>query len=126
MVNDTERIGGQGKYRNEYGIHGQGEEPDEQRQRKGLTRRLEALDNGQLGTQASSIPLLLEHDPRVRTLCETFFVHVHPLRCLSFIHKPSFMQSLDMGRVLVDFGEAVVLIVCAFGERLVCSELLGR
>lgn len=59
---------------------------------------------------------------RVRELCEIYFTQVHPLRCLSFIHKPSFMQALDAGRIMEDFGEALVYIICAFGERYVSSR----
>ncbi|CAI7609652.1 unnamed protein product [Penicillium manginii] len=36
------------------------------------------------------------------------------------------MQSLDLGRVLVDFGEALVFIVCAFGERATTSAFYSR
>ncbi|KAJ5116700.1 hypothetical protein N7456_001048 [Penicillium angulare] len=55
----------------------------------------------------------------MRRLVDAYFVHIHPLRCLSFVHKPSFMQSLDQGRMKEDFGEALVHIICAFGSRFI-------
>lgn len=53
----------------------------------------------------------------MRQYVEAYFVHIHPLRCLSFVHKPSFMQRLDRGECIEVFGEALLYIICAFGFR---------
>lgn len=50
-------------------------------------------------------------------LVESFFDRSHPLRCLGFIHKPSFMQSLDRDSVLQDYGQPVLYAMCALGAR---------
>jgi hypothetical protein len=52
-----------------------------------------------------------------RRLINAYFDRVHPLRCLSFIHKPSFLQSLDNGSVTQDYSEPLLLIMCALGAR---------
>ncbi|KAJ5119475.1 hypothetical protein N7448_010144 [Penicillium atrosanguineum] len=54
---------------------------------------------------------------KIRQLVEAYFMHIHPLRCLSFIHKPSFMHAIDNGEATEEFGEALLYIMCAFGSR---------
>ncbi|KAH8888975.1 hypothetical protein GQ53DRAFT_653374, partial [Thozetella sp. PMI_491] len=67
----------------------------------------------------------LPEDPSMtRKLIEAYFTHIHPLRCLGFIHKPAFMQSLDRGNVVKEYGEALVYIMCAFGARYVTDGQL--
>lgn len=53
----------------------------------------------------------------LRVLFDLYFSRVHPRRCLGFIYRPAWMQSLDQGTLFGDFGEALVLIVCALGAR---------
>ena len=53
----------------------------------------------------------------LRRLVEAYFTNIHPLRCLSFVHKPSFMRAVDRGEVREEFGDALVHIMCAFGSR---------
>lgn len=52
---------------------------------------------------------------RRRMLFDIYFDRVHPLRCLGFIHKPSFMLAFDKGLVIEEFGAPLVHIVCALG-----------
>lgn len=53
----------------------------------------------------------------LKTLTESYFDHVHPLRNLGFIHKPSFMKAIDQDTTVVEYGEAVLYLVCALGAR---------
>ena len=50
-----------------------------------------------------------------RLLVGIYFDRVHPLRCLGFVHKPSFMLALDRGLVIEEFGGPLVHIMCALG-----------
>ncbi|RTE84055.1 hypothetical protein BHE90_001437 [Fusarium euwallaceae] len=54
---------------------------------------------------------------RLKTIAESFFNHVHPLRNLGFIHKPSFIKAIDQNTTVAEYGEAVVYLVCALGAR---------
>jgi hypothetical protein len=51
-------------------------------------------------------------------LLEIYFERVHTLRCLGFIHKPTFKQSLDQGLLFDTYGEPLIYIMCALGSRL--------
>ncbi|OAA72310.1 Fungal transcriptional regulatory protein [Cordyceps fumosorosea ARSEF 2679] len=50
-------------------------------------------------------------------LIKTYFNRSAPLRNLSFIHKPSFMKSLDQDSVVQDYGEPLLYVMCALGAR---------
>ena len=52
---------------------------------------------------------------RRRMLVDIYFDRVHPLRCLGFIHKPSFMLAFDRGVAMEEFGRPLVHIICALG-----------
>ncbi|KAM0248846.1 hypothetical protein ACHAQJ_009278 [Trichoderma viride] len=54
----------------------------------------------------------------LESLADMFFERISTLRCLGFIHKPTFFQALDRGTLNEDFGEAVIYIVAALGARL--------
>ncbi|KAL6886829.1 hypothetical protein GGI43DRAFT_388582 [Trichoderma evansii] len=54
----------------------------------------------------------------LQSLAEMFFDRISTLRCLGFIHKPTFFQALDRGTLSEDFGEAVIYIVAALGARM--------
>ncbi|KAI1372100.1 hypothetical protein F4677DRAFT_274543 [Hypoxylon crocopeplum] len=56
---------------------------------------------------------------RIRQLVDAYFVNVHPLRCLGFIHIPSFKQRLDLiDSSLNDLDRnALLYAVCAHGAR---------
>lgn len=53
----------------------------------------------------------------LKILVESFFDHVHPLRCLGFLHKPSFLHALDQGIVSEQHSEALLYTICALGAR---------
>lgn len=53
----------------------------------------------------------------IRELADVYFSRVHPLRCLGFIHKPTFMRCLDQDCLTTEYSEALILIICAFGMR---------
>lgn len=55
--------------------------------------------------------------PLRRRLAECYFAHHHPLRCFSFIHKPSFMQRIDEGKLSSKGEHALLHIVCAIGAK---------
>jgi hypothetical protein len=51
-------------------------------------------------------------------LAEEYFLNMHGLRCLGFIHKPSFMEQLKsrMRRSLAD--DVLLHAICALGAKL--------
>ncbi|KAF5566557.1 regulator of drug sensitivity 1 [Fusarium napiforme] len=59
----------------------------------------------------------------LRTLTSVYFNRVATLRCLDFLHKPSFNHSLDKGSIVEDYGEAILYVMCAHGLRI--KELEG-
>ncbi|KAL7275633.1 hypothetical protein RUND412_001419 [Rhizina undulata] len=68
-------------------------------------------------------PSLTEDTKLLRQLVDTYFSHIHPLRCLSFIHKPSFMRALEEKTIEKVYGEHVLLIMCALAARVIaCDE----
>ncbi|EHK41509.1 uncharacterized protein TrAtP1_005005 [Trichoderma atroviride] len=50
-------------------------------------------------------------------LVNAYFERNHYLRCLSFIHRPSFMQSLESASIAQDYGEPLLYTICALGAR---------
>lgn len=61
---------------------------------------------------------VLPDDPTLRLrLVEAFFDRSHPLRCLGFIHRPTFMQSLERDSVVQDYGQPLLYAICALGAR---------
>jgi hypothetical protein len=59
---------------------------------------------------------LQDPSPQLRFL-NAYFERIHPLKCLAFVHKPSFMYSLDRGTLLEDYAAPLVDIMCALGAR---------
>ncbi|KAI8627871.1 fungal-specific transcription factor domain-containing protein [Xylariaceae sp. FL1651] len=62
---------------------------------------------------------VLPDQARIRQLIDAYFVNVHPLRCLGFIHIPSFKQRLDLmdpNSSNLDHN-ALLYVVCALGAR---------
>lgn len=57
-----------------------------------------------------------DHGLRLR-LINAYFERNHYLRCLSFIHRPSFMQSLESASIAQDYGEPLLYTICALGAR---------
>ncbi|PTB75659.1 hypothetical protein M440DRAFT_1439356 [Trichoderma longibrachiatum ATCC 18648] len=57
-----------------------------------------------------------DHGLRLR-LVNAFFDRSHHLRCVSFVHPPSFMQSLESATVAEDYGEPLLYAMCALGAR---------
>ncbi len=56
-------------------------------------------------------------------LINGYFDRVYPLRCLGLVHRPSFIHALDQGRLVEEFGEPLVQIVCAFGAYVHALDL---
>ena len=54
---------------------------------------------------------------KLRHLAEQYFQHIHPLRCLAFIHPPTFLQALDQRKCNEIYGAATAYIVFALGAR---------
>ena len=65
---------------------------------------------------ATMDPRLDDEALRLRLL-SAFFDRVHPLRCLSFVHKPSFMYALDHGILEQEYEAPLVDAMCALGAR---------
>ncbi|KAK4067302.1 transcriptional regulator family: Fungal Specific TF [Trichoderma aggressivum f. europaeum] len=59
----------------------------------------------------------------LQSLADKFFDRISTLRCLGFIHKPTFYQALDRGTLSEDFGEAVIYIVAALGARMYLLDI---
>lgn len=60
----------------------------------------------------------LPEDKALRThLITAYFERIHPLRCLSFIHKPSFMHALDRASLTQDYIEPLIYTMCALGAK---------
>ncbi|EHK15321.1 uncharacterized protein TRIVIDRAFT_123716, partial [Trichoderma virens Gv29-8] len=80
----------------------------------GLTSTVSAqpLEAGHLCTDT----LPKDHGLRLR-LVDAFFSRSHHLRCLTFVHQPSFMQSLESASVAQDYGEPLLYAMCALGAR---------
>ncbi|KAH7144225.1 fungal-specific transcription factor domain-containing protein [Dactylonectria estremocensis] len=58
----------------------------------------------------------------IRTLVDSYFQNIHPLRCFSFIHKPSFLQKLadEIGSDLR--SDALLHIMCTLGAQFFALE----
>ncbi|KAI1023852.1 hypothetical protein LB504_005036 [Fusarium proliferatum] len=66
------------------------------------------------GVQNRSLPWDTQ---MLKTLTSVYFSKVATLRCLDFLHKPSFNHSLDKGSLVEDYGEAILYAICAHGAR---------
>lgn len=76
-----------------------------------LTAQLANLLNS---LYSSTVP----EDPALRLrLINAYFERIHPLRCLAFIHKPSFMHAFHRASVDQEYGEPLLHIMCALGAR---------
>lgn len=51
----------------------------------------------------------------MRLLVDAFFEFVHPERNLGFLHKPSFLRTLDQGGIITEYGEGAIYTICALG-----------
>ncbi|KAJ4158380.1 uncharacterized protein LMH87_008909 [Akanthomyces muscarius] len=74
-----------------------------------------ALQNGE--PEAVYSERLPENGNFRKTLIKAYFNRSAPLRNLSFIHRPSFMKSLDQDSVVQDYGEPLLYVMCALGAR---------
>ncbi|VUC20648.1 unnamed protein product [Clonostachys rosea] len=60
----------------------------------------------------------LPEQPSLRLkLVTAFFDRSYHLRCLDFIDRQNFMESFERDSIIQDFGEPVLLAVCALGAR---------
>lgn len=59
-------------------------------------------------------------------MADIYFDRIATLRCLGFIHKPSFLQALDHGTLVAEYSEALIYIICAFAAQSVVSCLVRR
>ncbi|KAF4980458.1 hypothetical protein FDECE_17877 [Fusarium decemcellulare] len=61
---------------------------------------------------------VIPEDPALLTcLVNTYFDRFHHLRCLAFIHKPSFMHSMARASVIQDYSEPLLYAMCALSAR---------
>ncbi|KAF6814229.1 nitrate assimilation regulatory protein nira-like protein, partial [Colletotrichum plurivorum] len=96
----------------------QGEVEARHRQPSNVDRSSSSPGNGS-HTWLSDAGELPKDPVHLRTLVETYFARIHPLRCLGFLYKPAWIDSARRGSFVVDHGEALVLVVCAFGARCI-------
>ncbi|KAJ5108491.1 hypothetical protein N7456_005166 [Penicillium angulare] len=59
-------------------------------------------------------------------LVEEYFIHVHPLRCNGFVHKPTFMQRLDEDVESCCQSESLLHIICALGAKFFALGHVGQ
>ena len=53
----------------------------------------------------------------IRTLVNHYFLNVHPLRCFAFIHKPTFLQKLEIDLASSTAYSPLLHIICALGAQ---------
>ncbi|KAL3433362.1 fungal-specific transcription factor domain-containing protein [Aspergillus tetrazonus] len=59
---------------------------------------------------------------KVVVLVDNYFVHVHPIRCFAFLHRPSFLRRVDE-ELSPDLSPSALLhIVCALGAQFYALE----
>ena len=78
---------------------------------------------------APSVPLppkksMLDYEALRSRLLNAYLERVSPLRCLSFVHKPSFMYALDQGKLMDQYHEPLVDAMCALGAKHLSSTSL--
>ncbi|KAJ3526710.1 hypothetical protein NM208_g11057 [Fusarium decemcellulare] len=62
-------------------------------------------------------------DPALqRILFDRYFTRIHTLRCLGFLHRPSFMQSFDSGTLHKEYGTPLIQMISAFGASCLYFE----
>ncbi|KAH7000660.1 hypothetical protein EDB80DRAFT_724325 [Ilyonectria destructans] len=67
----------------------------------------------------------IPEDPKLRNhLINIYFDRFHNLRCLAFIHKPSFMHSMARASAVQDYGEPLLYVMCALSARCLYLEFL--
>ncbi|KAJ3535688.1 hypothetical protein NM208_g7035 [Fusarium decemcellulare] len=68
---------------------------------------------------------VIPEDPALLTcLVNTYFDRFHHLRCLAFIHKPSFMHSMARASIIQDYGEPLLYAMCALSARCLYLDSL--
>ncbi|KAL3470370.1 fungal-specific transcription factor domain-containing protein [Aspergillus californicus] len=59
---------------------------------------------------------------KVAAVVDSYFAHVHPLRCFAFLHKPSFLRRVDTELASDSRPTALVHVVCALGAQFYALE----
>ncbi|KAL4738081.1 fungal-specific transcription factor domain-containing protein [Aspergillus similis] len=59
---------------------------------------------------------------KVVVLVDSFFAHVHPIRCFAFLHRPSFLRRVDEELLPDSNPSALLHIVCALGAQFYALE----
>lgn len=83
-------------------------------------RSMSGLDEEPRSMRIDTQHSLFDDKVALDQLVNTFFDRVHPLRCSSYLHKPSFLFSIDRGTVVDDYGEPLLYAMCARAARFVC------
>jgi hypothetical protein len=82
------------------------------------------ISHAQNGFHSSASPRATDQSPGLEVprdtglrvlLADHFFNEVAPLRCLGFIHKPTFMRALNQDNAESQYTEALVVIIFALG-----------
>ncbi|KAH6606903.1 hypothetical protein Trco_006056 [Trichoderma cornu-damae] len=66
-----------------------------------------------------------DHGLRLR-LIDAYFNRAHHLRCLSFIHRPSFMQSLESASITQDYGEPLLYVMYIYFDAALTLDGADR
>ncbi|EEU40352.1 uncharacterized protein NECHADRAFT_76532 [Fusarium vanettenii 77-13-4] len=77
------------------------------------------------GVNAGLYSEVIPEDPALLSrLINTYFDRFHHLRCLAFIHKPSFMHSMARASVIQDYSESLLYAMCALSARCIYLDSL--
>ncbi|RSL65958.1 hypothetical protein CEP51_012921 [Fusarium floridanum] len=77
------------------------------------------------GVNAGLYSEAIPEDPALLSrLINTYFDRFHHLRCLAFIHKPSFMHSMARASVIQDYSESLLYAMCALSARCIYLDSL--
>ncbi|KAL4987771.1 fungal-specific transcription factor domain-containing protein [Aspergillus falconensis] len=79
-------------------------------------------------TEGESSPLTwlvsfdLPEKAKVAVLVDNYFAHIHPIRCLAFLHRPSFLRRVDEELLPESSPSALLHVVCALGAQFYALE----
>ncbi|KAJ6032752.1 hypothetical protein N7540_003484 [Penicillium herquei] len=70
---------------------------------------------------AASLP----SEKRVRRLVDIYFIRIHTVRCMGFLHIPSFMKCIKDPTQMPSERSGLLHAMCALAAPFYCAEILG-
>ncbi|KAJ9133316.1 Fungal transcriptional regulatory protein [Pleurostoma richardsiae] len=62
---------------------------------------------------------------KIRALVDIYFARVHTVRCMGFLHIPTFMERLKDSRQLYSEDSGLIFIVCALAAPFYTADIAG-